>query len=314
LIADIRILAAALASGLVAAAAGAQELPLPRGATLTHEAREDAGRYALPTGPWQAETGLPARVIEGPVQERAWRLPAGLSAQQVIRPIRRALSDAGWEIVLDCEAAECGGFDFRFATRVVPAPAMFVDLRDYRAVAALAPDGRGIAAIASSDPQAGYLQIIRATPAEQASEGTGIQTERVAPPTGGLPPDAELVQRLEDTGHVTLRDLDFASGATALGESEVDSLDRLAAYLAERPDRRILFVGHTDATGTLEVNQALSRRRAQAAVDYMLSRHATDPGQIAAEGAGYLAPVASNLTEAGRHANRRVDAVLLPRD
>jgi len=36
-----------------------------------------------------------------------------------------------------------------------------------------------------------------------------------------------------------------------------------------------------------------------------------DPAQMQADGVGFLAPVASNLTEAGRAENRRVEVILL---
>lgn len=90
-------------------------------------------------------------------------------------------------------------------------------------------------------------------------------------------------------------------------------LDALVAYLAANPDRQILLVGHTDAVGSLAGNRALSQRRAAAVAEYLRGAGA-DAAQIASEGAGYLAPIASNLTEAGRRANRRVEAVLLPRE
>lgn len=288
-----------------AGATHAQSLPLPRGASLTHTQVFEEGRYALPSGPWEAGEGVPVTVIEGAVEESAWRVPPGLTPQQIIRPIREALREAGWTIVLDCGAEQCGGFDFRFGTRVIAAPAMFVDLREYRAVSAIAPDGSGVSAIASTDPGAGYLQIIRAD-TTQRTPAPEVEAGPVAEDAAGL------IARLERDGRATLRDLDFATGDAGLGDGAVESLDQLADYLGDHPDRRVLFVGHTDATGSLEANRALSRQRAQAAVDYMRARHDLGPARVSAEGAGYLAPVASNLTEAGRRANRRVDAVLLP--
>ena len=73
-----------------------------------------------------------------------------------------------------------------------------------------------------------------------------------------------------------------------------------------------MLVGHTDAVGSLEANTALSRERAQAAAAYLRDRHGLDPARIESAGAGYLAPVASNLDATGRTENRRIEAVLLP--
>jgi OOP family OmpA-OmpF porin len=109
---------------------------------------------------------------------------------------------------------------------------------------------------------------------------------------------------------VVLADLDFASGSASLGEGPIQSLDDVVAYLTTNPTRQITFVGHTDATGSLEANIALSRRRAEAAMAYVTSRGVAQ-SQVAADGVGFLSPRATNLTAEGREANRRVEAVLI---
>ena len=74
---------------------------------------------------------------------------------------------------------------------------------------------------------------------------------------------------------------------------------------------RIALVGHTDATGSLEANVAVSRARAVSVRERLIADYGVDATQMDAEGMGYLAPVASNLTPDGRERNRRVEAVLL---
>ncbi len=96
------------------------------------------------------------------------------------------------------------------------------------------------------------------------------------------------------------------------GAGDFASLTGLAAYLAANPDARVTIVGHTDATGALDGNVVLSRRRAQSVVDRLVQDYGVAAGRLSAEGAGYLAPRASNLTEAGRAENRRVEAILTP--
>ena len=112
-------------------------------------------------------------------------------------------------------------------------------------------------------------------------------------------------------GHVVLGDLDFGSGADTLGLGPYGSLAALAAFLADNPGIRIALVGHTDSIGALDQNIALSKRRAVAVRMRLIDSHGAAPDRIDAEGMGYLAPVASNLTEPGRLANRRVEAILL---
>jgi OOP family OmpA-OmpF porin len=120
----------------------------------------------------------------------------------------------------------------------------------------------------------------------------------------------DVVAELERLGHVVLADLDFASGSASLGDGPVQSLDVIVAYLNANPTRQITFVGHTDATGSLEANIALSRRRAEAARAYVSARGVSN-AQVAADGVGFLSPRATNLTVAGRETNRRVEAVLI---
>lgn len=72
----------------------------------------------------------------------------------------------------------------------------------------------------------------------------------------------------------------------------------------------MLIVGHTDVSGGLAANIILSRERARAVADRLITTYGVDPGRITAEGAGPLAPLTSNLTPEGREKNRRVEAVL----
>ena len=84
----------------------------------------------------------------------------------------------------------------------------------------------------------------------------------------------------------------------------------MAAWLKAHPDLRVTLVGHTDATGTLAGNVALSRQRAAAVRDWLIRHFGTDAAQLDAQGAGYLAPRASNQTAEGRQKNRRVEVML----
>ena len=294
---------------LWAAPLWALDLPLPQNATLSAESRGAGARYALPTGPWTAEGGVPVQVIEGQVTRRAWQIPGSTATPtDILMPLRAALEAAGYTVRLDCAARRCGGFDFRFATDVIPAPDMYVDLTDYRFLSASGPEGDGVSVLVSRSAAAGFVQIIEArpggAPAPERPATTLVRSES--------PADADAtIAALEANGAVILQGVDFASGSAALEPGPVAELDALADYLAQNADRRLLFVGHTDAVGSLAANQALSRRRAEAAADY-LRQAGADPARIAAEGAGYLAPIASNLSEEGRRANRRVEAVLLP--
>jgi OOP family OmpA-OmpF porin len=328
---------AGFAIALAASACMAQafEPGLPTNAAETARTLSRGEGFALPLGPWTAE-GLPAREIEGDVEVRAWRIGGTDSTpRQILAPLRSQIEAEGYEIVFDCADSACGGFDFRFALEILPAPDMVIDLGDFRAMSAIRPagDGRGeeaLFALASRTSRTAYLQITHVAPGgtlqrrdagegrDQAQVPPGADPAAAVPGRGAPPPAAPSERVLPGTigatllaqGHAALEDLNFPTGSTELSDGDYASLLALAAFLSENPGARVTLVGHTDAEGSLEVNVGISRQRADAVRRRLVERYGADPAQLGAEGMGWLAPRASNLTEAGREANRRVEAVL----
>jgi outer membrane protein OmpA-like peptidoglycan-associated protein len=80
--------------------------------------------------------------------------------------------------------------------------------------------------------------------------------------------------------------------------------------MTKYPDVKIRLDGYTDNSGTDKVNEALSVKRAEAAMQYMVSK-GIDAGRISAEGHGAANPVAENKQAAGRAQNRRVEITIL---
>ena len=298
--------AAALVLAVWPAATAALTLDLPQGARLTAEDGSPAARYALPVAPWDGET-VPTRAVEGALSLRAYRLDSGaLTPLQVLRPLRDQLRAQGYELLFECADRQCGGFDFRFAIRVLPAPDMLVDLGNYLFLSARTPEDEAVGLLVSRSRGAVYVQVAHVAPEGVAQ--AEVATTAALPDSG---PQGPLGANLEARGHVILRDLTFETGSSTLGPGPFASLDALAVYLDANPSRRVALVGHTDSVGSLEGNIALSKRRAGAVADRLVANHGVNRGQIDAEGMGYLAPIAPNLTPEGREANRRVEVVLI---
>ena len=72
--------------------------------------------------------------------------------------------------------------------------------------------------------------------------------------------------------------------------------------------RRIFLIGHTDDTGSSELNASLAERRAKAVASF-LKQQGIAENTLYFQGAGETLPIADNRTEAGRNANRRVEIV-----
>lgn len=296
--------------------ATAQTLDLPGNARQTAARHADPDRYLLPTGPF-ADGTLPSRAIEGAISRSAWRINSqDLTTLQIIAPLRDQLTRAGYAVGFECADIQCGGFDFRFGTEVFAAPAMHVDLFDYRFLAATRQSAKGeenATLLVSRTGNSAYIQIVQTAPPGAAPPKTTQKAPAVATKSTGAdaPRGGDLIAALETHGHVVLSDLDFPSGSSDLGPGPFDSLATLAAYLATNPDRRIALVGHTDAVGALSGNIALSKRRATSVKQRLIAKHGADKSRIDAEGMGYLSPITTNQNDAGRTRNRRVEVILL---
>ncbi|MCC5974454.1 MAG: OmpA family protein [Rubellimicrobium sp.] len=307
--------AAALLAGLATPAA-VLPLDLPPGAELARAYGEASTSHALPIGA-ATEGWLPSEMMNGDVTFEVWRLDAHpVSTHAIIAPLIAQIEAAGWQILFECETRTCGGFDFRRLARVMPPPEMHVDLGDFR-FASARKDDAGLSLLVSRTAQAGFVQITRIGDAAVAGPAPDDNTPEVppAPMSADVPlsvaPVIEIAARLEGEGRVILTDLSFETGSAELAVGDYPSLVALAAYLAANPGRQVALVGHTDSSGSLELNIALSRQRAGSVLEKLVRDYGVDRAQLRAEGMGYLAPVATNLTDAGREANRRVEAILI---
>ncbi len=107
----------------------------------------------------------------------------------------------------------------------------------------------------------------------------------------------------------------FASGLLYDFDSDVVKTDartnlrELAMSLDKYPGTELIIIGHTDGVGSVEYNQRLSERRAQSAAAYLMTQGVAS-SRVGTRGLGLTEPIASNETEAGRAANRRVEVAI----
>ncbi len=102
----------------------------------------------------------------------------------------------------------------------------------------------------------------------------------------------------------------FGFDSSSLQRDARINLGDLARVLArDSDDYELLVAGHTDNTGSEAYNQSLSERRASAASDFLATQGISDR-QIRIQGLGEMEPVASNETQTGQEANRRVEVAI----
>ncbi|MBR9842666.1 MAG: OmpA family protein [Rhodobacteraceae bacterium] len=311
---------AAICLLLVPHMAAAFDLSLPEGAEAIAARSVADGAYRLPVGVY-GDGAVPLVKVDGRVSKRTWRIVGQADKVTALaRSMEKQLVAQGYEIVLACETEDCGGFDFRFAVEVLPPPDMYVDLAEYRFVGARRESADGpeaVGVLVSHTALAAMVQVIEVVPAVQAPLDLVPAPEPKTLPhlDGTATPDpaaGQLAQRLETKGTAVLSGLAFKTGASELGEGPFAVLDGLAAWLRADVARRVMLVGHTDSEGDLERNIALSQARAEAVMSALVKDYGIDKAQVSARGIGFLAPRASNATEEGREANRRVEVVVLP--
>ena len=106
------------------------------------------------------------------------------------------------------------------------------------------------------------------------------------------------------------RTINFSLGKSDFKQSAYPTLKAITAILKEYPTANFVVEGHTDSTGTNKnFNQLLSERRAQKVVDYLVE-NGVAADRLTSIGFGENNPIESNMTAAGRTANRRVEVKL----
>jgi outer membrane protein OmpA-like peptidoglycan-associated protein len=141
----------------------------------------------------------------------------------------------------------------------------------------------------------GYYVDTQEAKLRQTLQGTGVQVQRNGDELTLIMP-----------GNIT-----FASNSADISSGFYSTLNSLVLVFKEFDKNGIDIVGHTDSTGSMELNQNLSNRRAQSVASYLTS-NGVAPQRISAYGAGPNQPIASNASEAGRAQNRRVEIKLRP--
>ena len=164
--------------------------------------------------------------------------------------------------------------------------------------AAIGRDVKGAAIGAGVGALGGYVwsqqMEQRRQTMQRATVGTGVQVSQT--------PDNQLKLDIPS-------DVSFDTGRADIRPNLRPILDQFASGLSSQPNTEVRIIGHTDSTGSDELNDRLSLQRAQSTRDYLAAR-GVDPRQMVIAGRGKHEPIADNNTAAGRAQNRRVEIFL----
>jgi outer membrane protein OmpA-like peptidoglycan-associated protein len=274
--------------------------------------------YILPVGPMVKDADgqrMPAEKLslEGKITRTLYRGPKERSTLEIQRNYQSALEAAGFEILFSCGGDDCGtlfhwtfyknreqrilstktsgsAFDIPQDLRYVAAKGMVGDHTVY--VSVLVAFDNGFSRL--SKQPVSLVEVI-----ESDSMDIGMVTI-----------DAEaMANGIDATGHIAIYGIYFDTNSAEIKAESSSTLSEISKLLGNRKSLKLLVVGHTDNQGEYDYNMGLSGRRAEAVVRVLEDQYGIDAGRLRSAGVGYLAPVASNATSAGREKNRRVELV-----
>jgi outer membrane protein OmpA-like peptidoglycan-associated protein len=179
---------------------------------------------------------------------------------------------------------------------------------------------------ADAAPGTYMVETVVVSVAEKATKDQATTTFVVDASAGSL--TSQKAAKDQDTTTVvvdaTARTLaeDISAGGKAavytiyfdFNKAEVQSqsgptLEEIATLLRQHAELKLYIVGHTDNVGEFNYNMRLSKARADAVVQALISRFGVEAKRLQSYGVGPLVPVTSNKTEEGRAKNRRVELV-----
>ncbi len=125
------------------------------------------------------------------------------------------------------------------------------------------------------------------------------------------PHEAEVYKK-QNQVIIRLKTMRFPVGQSVIMPENYDLLSKVQRAIRTFGEPDVIIGGHTDSTGSEEINEHLSQQRADAVRQYLVANETLPYEKIIAVGYGSMRPIASNATESGRATNRRIDVIITP--
>ena len=233
----------------------------------------DFDSYTLPLGPAvQNSEGqrVPSEkaVLEGKVTRTLYRGPEERSTLEILRNYQSALEAAGFETLFTCAGNECGKLfhwilyhemEQRIRTTRTSGSAfdMPQDLHYLSAGGVVGDKTVHVSVLVAFD--AGFSKLSK----QPVTLLEIIESENMD--TGMVTIDAEAMAKgIDATGHISIYGIYFDTNSAEIKQESTPTLEEITRLLANRPELKLLVVGHTDNQGDYDYNMGLSGRRAEA--------------------------------------------------
>lgn len=270
------------------------------GSVITGYQAEDFDDTVVQAAAFKDGKAVDARAVEGRVLRIAYRSKPGASTLEVLRNFRDKALAGGFEKLLECETDACGGMDFAGGVDVLPMPMMWFDGFNYRYFSARKP-------ATATSPETYLAVAVSPSNDEIYAQATIVEAGAMQ---DKMVDAAAMKKGLAENGRIALYGIYFDTAKADVKPESRPTLAEIAALLKDNPQLATIYiVGHTDSQGALDYNMDLSRRRAEAIANELAAAHGVARTRLKTAGVAFLAPVASNATDAGRALNRRTELV-----
>jgi outer membrane protein OmpA-like peptidoglycan-associated protein len=271
------------------------------GSAITQYRVKDFDEYVLTLGKLLYREGNlvleKTQQLEGKVTYIEYKTPKERSVLEIFRNYEMALKKAGFQTLFTCsnKAGTCGTGGGGGGAAAEAGLGYYGTGWESRYIAAklARPEGDVYVALNVME-EVTHLNVVEVKPME-----AGLVTVDAAAMAGDI----------SRTGHVAVYGILFDFNKADVKPESEPALKEIAKLLKQDPKLKLHVVGHTDNVGDLKFNMDLSRRRADAVVKELTTKHGIAAARLRADGVGPLSPVASNKTEEGRAKNRRVELV-----
>jgi len=112
---------------------------------------------------------------------------------------------------------------------------------------------------------------------------------------------------------IRLRAIQFPVGQAIIMPDNYALLSMVQRSIRTFGGPDVVIEGHTDSTGSDDVNENLSQQRAESVRQYLIANKTLSYDKIVAVGYGSKRPLVSNSTPEGRAVNWRIDVIISPR-
>jgi outer membrane protein OmpA-like peptidoglycan-associated protein len=125
------------------------------------------------------------------------------------------------------------------------------------------------------------------------------------------PQEAEVYKK-QNQVIIRLKAMQFPVGQIVIMPENYELLSKVQRAIRTFGEPDVIIGGHSDSTGSEDLNEHLSQKRADAVRQYFVANQTLPYEKIIAVGYGSMRPLASNATESGRAMNRRIDVIITP--